>query len=90
MKIFNPEITTHPLLVIPRYYVDSAVMTVRYELQDKTTTHNLVCLKTNGYLSTSFDLEMEEGQSFELEIKDDQGIVIYRGKGYATIEPQQQ
>jgi len=90
MKIFNPENTTHPLNVIPRYYVDNAIMTVRYELQNETTTHELVCSEVNGYLSTTFDLEMTEGQSFELEIKDVGGTVIYRGKGYASTKPKQQ
>lgn len=90
MIIFNPNDETHTVTFIPREYVTFCKMEFRYELRDQKVSIDLNCTRENGYLVATFDYEMKEGQSFEMEMKDGSNKTIYRGKAYCTATPKQQ
>ena len=90
MIIFNPNDETHTISFIPRRYVTACKLELRNELRDSLTVIPLECEQTDNYLVATFDKEMTEGQSFEIDIKDGDNKTLYRGKAYCTATPKQQ
>lgn len=86
MKVFNPNNTTHKLVVIPRFYEEITNISIRHELTDKvilvTDFTNFI---DNGYMTISFAFTFKNSASYEIIVN---GIynLLWRGKGFATIE----
>lgn len=75
------------LKIIPREYVDVVTLTFYNELTETTNTETCFATNENGYMTIPFGYsDFVEGDSFEITVRDEFGAVLYRSKGYATME----
>lgn len=87
MKVFVPTsvMAIHTLIFIPRRYVATATMTLRYELREIVTTRELECTTVGNYLTANFEYQFTEEGTYEIEVMDDYGL-LYRCKAFATAQ----
>ena len=87
MIVFNVNNSAHNIIVTPRKYSESAFLTLRHELKDRTFTFpDLQAVKDNGYLRVNFTFTFKEGESYEITLTSESNELLWRGKGYATTE----
>jgi len=90
MEVFLPINTQQTLTVIPRR--NSPIVSLRVS-NEETGEIELFSIPTttydNGYLSMDFAYDFTEGGRYVLELKDNAGKLLWRGKAISTDqEPQ--
>lgn len=89
MNVINPELLSHTLQVIPRFYpTDELVLTLYNEATQVENTPSVIYLINNGVMSFSFDFTFAEGDRYQFKISESNNIV-YRGKLIATTQETQ-
>jgi len=86
MKVFKPSDNMHTLKVVTRKIVSDPNLYIRYELKNLEDTFPLSAVDDSGYLKAEFAYDFKEGGSYELELYEADGKLLYRGKIYATDE----
>lgn len=86
MKIFNPNNSEHTIQINCRDN-DAAEVTLilKNKLRDTSNSYAISCTKVSGYLTGNFTHTFKEGQSFEVEVYNEEAL-LYRGKAYATTQ----
>ena len=74
----------YSILVAPREMVATVSMEFFNELKETTNIFSASTTNVNGLMQIDFNLEVVEGDSFQLTIKDTNGNVLWKGKAYAT------
>lgn len=74
----------YSILVAPREMVTTVSMEFFNELKETTNIFSASTTNVNGLMQIDFNLEVVEGDSFQLTIKDTDGNVLWKGKAYAT------
>lgn len=87
MIIIRPSLTTQTITVIARYQPSNLEFFRLNFLNEETQQESSISVSdinyVNGYLILTFDLECLEGESFNLEIKEENNV-LYRDKVFAT------
>ena len=86
MTILRPNLATQTITIIPRYSVQDATLTLLNEETQVLNTFAVEPTFSFGYLTMSFELTVKESESFNLELRDDDNNVVFRGKAFATDE----
>jgi hypothetical protein len=84
MTILRPNLSTQTITIIPRYNIATGTLSL---LNEETQFLNELGVEPtflNGYLTMYFELTVKEAESFDLELKDDEGNLVFRGKAFAT------
>lgn len=74
----------YTILVTPREMVDTVSMEFFNELKETTNIFTASTTNVNGLMEIEFNLNVVEGDSFQLTIKDTNDNVLWKGKAYAT------
>lgn len=87
MIIIRPSLTTQTITIIPRYQPSNLEFFRLNFLNEETQQESSISVSdinyVNGYLILAFDLECLEGESFNLEVKEENNV-LYRDKVFAT------
>lgn len=96
MTLFNPDTTTHKFKVIPRYYDEITIVSNNtIELYNESTNtitvfENVSILSTdNGYVEYQIEFTVNEGESFQIKILDQDNKIMFRGKIFCTSKETQ-
>lgn len=84
MTILRPALENQTITIIPRYEVSDATLTLLNEETQVLNTFAVEPTFSFGYLTMTFELTVQESESFNLEIKDKSNNVVFRGKAFAT------
>jgi hypothetical protein len=89
MKVINPTVTNHTLVIIPRVYPSLALTLELYEeatqiITNLSVTYNVV----DGKLNLNFTYTFVDKQKFSFKITED-SEVIYRDKIWVTTQTPQ-
>lgn len=76
----------YTIVISAREIVDIVNMEFFNELKEKTQIVTGVCEMIGNYLSINFMLDIVEGDSFQLTIKDLSDNIIWKGKAYSTAQ----
>lgn len=89
MNVVNPNLPTHSINIIPRYYPSDLIILVLYN-QATQQEENLGAdyVLDNGILTFSFDFLFENNSKYQYKLIEDTEIV-YRGKIIATTQETQ-
>jgi NADH:ubiquinone oxidoreductase subunit H len=74
----------YTILVTPREMVETVSMEFFNELKETTNIFTASTTNVNGLMEIEFNLNVVEGDSFQLTIKDTNDNVLWKGKAYAT------
>lgn len=74
----------YTILVTPREMVETVSMEFFHELKETTNIFTASTTNVNGLMEIEFNLNVVEGDSFQLTIKDTNDNVLWKGKAYAT------
>jgi len=86
MTILRPSLETQTITIIPRYSVTDGTLTLLNEETQVLNTFVVEPTFSFGYLTMAFDFVCLESESFNLELKDEGGNLVFRGKAFATDE----
>jgi len=90
MEVFLPITTQQTLTVIPRWNTPIVFLKVSNE---ETGIADIFTIPTttydNGYLSMDFAYDFTEGGRYVLELKDNAGKLLWRGKAISTDQDPQ-
>lgn len=81
MNVINPNNTTHEIKIIPRFNPSGDLI---FELDNEQIIYNTYYF-VDGYLKLNFELDILEGQKFQIKITEN-NEVVYRGKLMATSQ----
>lgn len=84
MTILRPSLENQTITIIPRYEVAIGTLTLLNEETQVLNTFEVEPTFSFGYLTMTFELTVLETESFNLELKDDDNNVVFRGKAFAT------
>lgn len=89
MEVVLPQSTPQTLTIIPRYNSATVSVKIREENTDKTEVQSIpTTTYTDGYLSFDVAFDFREGNSYELEVSNADGL-MWRGKAFATSQTPQ-
>lgn len=84
MKVLIPSNTSQIMIIEPRFYPSSGIV---LELYNEATKETLTIVNSylvlDGVMTVLFDLETNEGDSYQVKILEGTEVV-YRGKAFAT------
>ncbi|AWG27190.1 hypothetical protein FK004_19195 [Flavobacterium kingsejongi] len=87
MKIFNPNILSNIIVIIPRNPADYVNVIIREEITNtETIFENITSSYSHGYLTFELEIITKEGRSYEITVNDTSGKLLWRGKGYSTAQ----
>ena len=90
MEVFLPITTQQTLTVIPRW--NSPIVSLRLSNEETGIADIFTIPITtydNGYLSMDFAYDFTEGGRYVLELKDNAGKLLWRGKAISTDQDPQ-
>jgi hypothetical protein len=74
----------YSIFITPREMVDVVSMEFFNELKETTNVFTAATTNVNGLMQIDFNLNVVEGDSFQLTINDTEDNVLWKGKAYAT------
>jgi hypothetical protein len=74
----------YSILITPREMVGVVSMEFFNELKETTNIFTASTINVNGLMQIDFNLNVVEGDSFQLTIKDTEDNKLWTGKAYAT------
>ncbi len=84
MKVLLPSLSTHTIIIEPRYYTSNAIDLYSYnEATKEDSTQVVTSVVNSGVMSVTFDLDVLEGDKFTFKMSES-GNIIYRCKVIAT------
>lgn len=86
MQVFRPSEISHQLIFIPRIGLESFILEITNELRGNTDMMTINGTMFNNVFYGLFNYTFKEGGSYELEVKDFDSKILFRGKVFATDE----
>lgn len=89
MKVINPAVTVHEMVIVPRYYPSLALTLQLLEEATRVTTTPTVTYRiTNGKLYITFTNTFLDKQKYQIKLLEGANVV-YRGKIWVTTQTPQ-
>lgn len=90
MKIVLPNVTTHNVDLIPRFYpFDSIKLHLRNEATKEVNVLDVTYVVLNGVMTINFDFNFENKAKYEMKLIDLNETIFYRGKIFCTYQESQ-